>query len=181
MQIILHACKSSCIGQIILHACKSSCVGQISKIYHWNRDLFIRKCCGGSIDNLTSCWNSQHDHPAFEHHPMKERSDCSSFAIPLAIHADGANVITIGKKMAKHMDTISWAPLLDRSRKASQLNYVIVFVFQLSMLTEAGMLTMEDVWQCICWSFTALFNGRHPTSDWRHREFTLADNDAFTL
>ena len=150
-----------------------------SKLYSTKKVSFMRHMCGGASENIGTFWRAQTDHPSFPDHPMHSHPefDFRARAIPLSMHGDGTNVISIGKKSAKHMDTLSWSGLLDKSNKAASVNDCIVFVFQLSQLAEITRNTMDEIWSCICWSCTWLYRGRHPDRDWRGRMFDESDGE----
>ena len=97
------------------------------------------------------------------------------FGIPIAIHADGTNVLAVGKKSSKHMDTISWTSLLSPAGSAVQNYFVMAFMFQALCITGNGMNTMEDLWQHLTWSLAAAYRGVHPDRDPHGRLFTEED------
>ena len=97
------------------------------------------------------------------------------WGIPIAIHADGTNVLAVGKKSSKHMDTISWPSLLSPVGSATSNYFVMAFVFQALCVNARGMNTMEDVWLHLTWSLAAAYRGVHPDRDPHGREFTEED------
>ena len=154
-----------------------------SRSSHWNKQVFLERFCGGNPVNLQFFWQSQKKHPSYSGHPMHAHSEGLHFAthgVPLSMHADGTNVISVGKKNAKHMDCISWSGLLDKQTDAATVNFIAVFVFVLNQISDVGFHTMDAVWSCLCWSFQCLYLGKHPTHDWRGREFDERDGHFYT-
>ena len=58
-----------------------------SRIYHWNKQVFLERFCGGNPVNLQFFWQSQ------KMHAHSEGLHFATHGVPLSMHADGTNVI----------------------------------------------------------------------------------------
>jgi hypothetical protein len=150
-------------------------------MYEGNVSEFIVRCCGGAVGNIKEFWTAQKDHPSFADHPMHNhpRFCYETHGVPISLHGDGTNVLSVGKKGAKHLDAISWNPVLSNSGVASLVNFFIVLVFQLTQLTKDGFDTMDTVWMHITWSLYWLYQGVHPDRNHFNVLYTEADGDLY--
>ena len=138
-----------------------------SSMYATCRKTFLDRFCGGDQGKLSKFWEEQTAHPSYSDHPMHTHPHFSfrSHGVPFSVHGDGTNVLGVGKKTAKHLDSLSWNPLLSIPGPAILNYYCIVFVFQVLQLNIAGMDTLKTVFDHVCWSFRWAYAGKHPDRD----------------
>ena len=58
---------------------------------------FTSRMLGGDAANVSSFWDSMRDHPAYESHPMRGRSEFKDKCIPLGFHGDGVSMLGVGR------------------------------------------------------------------------------------
>ena len=76
---------------------------------------WVKRLCGGDCENISTFWQSQTAHPAYNTHPMHKhpsKHDFKKKGIAVAMHGDGVTVTGVGKKQQTHMDCMSWTSLL---------------------------------------------------------------------
>ena len=143
-------------------------------MYSYDKDLFVEKMCGGSVEEIGKFWEQMKGHPAYEGHPVHLRANFKERCIPLALHGDGVAVTGINKKWAKSCDAFSWKSVLSRGSTIS-CNYLIWLFFWLLSVKAGGMNTWDRFVKKLSWSFYWLFVGKFPDKD----EFgTLYDKDS---
>ena len=91
-------------------------------------------------------------------------------AIPILLHGDAVPVVNVGRTGTKSLDCISWRSLLASGHTMAIKLWIFGIVEQCKVKLP-GAHTMTKVWRIIAWSLEALFNGKHPTTDWNGKEW----------
>ena len=78
------------------------------------------------------------------------------------IHGDGVPVTGVGKSWGKSCNIYNWGSML-AAGKTVEIVFWIYSCFDVLYATG----TSTRIFKILQWSFTALFNGVHPHSDWR--------------
>ena len=111
----------------------------------------------------------------------EHRYDANSRAVPIALHADGVTCVGLGKKASKHADCISWCSLLTHSTATASINFIVLFIFQIMIVKNNIVDTMDVVWKNIVWSLYWLYQGVHPDRDADGRMYVPGDGLRYTL
>ena len=98
----------------------------------------------------------------------------ASRAIPVFIHGDGVPVTGVGKSWGKSCNIYNWGSLL-ATGKTVEIVFWIYSCF--SDLYAAGK-TSARIFKILKWSFTALWEGRHPHADWRGCDYPADSEEA---
>ena len=109
------------------------------------------------------------DDPKLVGHPMLEKENWKSRAVPLMLHGDGVSFTTGGQSLL----AISFSFLLSSAGWSELSIFLITAVCKAarcySKVHGEGVDTVHTLWAYIVHGFNALFAGRHPTHDpWGH-------------
>jgi len=149
-------------------------------IYDQHRALFNTLFLGdseGSNSTVSSFWRelvARRD-PRLQHHPMVNREQWDTKAIPISIHGDGVACIRVNRAGSRTLDVFSWQGMLGRGGTLFLKHYMCA-VFVASCTSH----TMSAVWRVLMWSLWWLFQGVFPDSDHTGKRFaaTSADGQA---
>ena len=144
-------------------------------MYHNHYTEWVKRMCGGATERIAEFWESQTKHPAYATHPMHMHRSSKKKGVPLAMHGDGVTVLGEGKKHQKHLDCLSWVPILADPSFTLCTKSIVFLMFQMLCL-KSGRIDGE-VWQVVCWSFYWLYVGRWPDRDHTGRLYTSEDGE----
>lgn len=135
-----------------------------SAIYHYYPAAW-RDCICPSVDRLGLFWRSVQSGPHFGGHPVRHRENFRSKCVPLSLHGDGTPAMGVGKAWSKMIDVWSWSSVLVTG--PTVLNVFFIFcVHTVLQCTREGHDTLGVCFKKMVWSFTCLWNGTWPTTDW---------------
>lgn len=144
---------------------------QFADMFHNEPGVFENKMLGDvGADALCAFWTgvvARRD-PRIAFHPMCRRPAWERHAIPLALHGDAVPVVRVGRPGTKSLDCISWQSML-AGGSTLKVKLWAFGIFQQSkhkLPIDGSTPTMDTVWQILCWSLRALFEGTHPLAAW---------------
>jgi hypothetical protein len=132
--------------------------------HEWLSSVSAADCENILVDRMTvkDFWrNSDEQQPKLQNHPMKLVRSWHSTFIPFMLHGDAAEFQERDSLMIISMRSI----LTSLPISASQL---LIAALPKSCATKA---TWHQIWTVVKWSFTALFEGRHPLRDHEGNDF----------
>ena len=90
-------------------------------------------------------------------HPIKDKPDFKTSAVPLRIFGDAVAVLGLAKSWGQSTDCISISSYLNFGpSKYSHMIFTLIFK------SKKVSTTMKKVWRILRWSLDALFQGKHP-------------------
>jgi len=139
-----------------------------AELYHSNPEAFQHRLCGGNIENIPKFWDAMTTHPAFEHHPMRLRTDTHYYskAIAIAVHGDEVPVKGVGKSWGQSAACYNWSSCLSNCSVLLK-NFLVSFIYQGLMVKPSKdvNLTLDKFFKELHWSLLACYRGKWPTED----------------
>lgn len=122
------------------------------------------------LDSLETFW-SQHDptDPKLFQNPMGA-FDYKAACVPFLLHGDGAKF-----QRADSLMVLSMRSIISAHNTASSQLLICAIPSSCTVKPEA---TWSAIWQEVTWSFTALFEGKHPTLDAQGQPFAAGSSRA---
>ena len=124
-----------------------------------------------SADRMRDFWNAQAEHPAMGGHPIQERADRFSRAVPISIHGDDVPITGVGKAWAALMTTFSWTSMLSTG-ETRDCQYYIYGCFERLRHSDPdqGKDTLGCFFKILVWSLHWLYKGVWPDVNWRGKK-----------
>lgn len=144
-----------------------------AKLYQDDKPLFSKLLMDGGDDcTVKDFWAEvrRRKDPRLEEHPMLERTDWDSLAIPLSLHGDAVPCTSVGKSGSKSYDVCSMQGLLS-SGPTLEMKMYIYGIFEVNNSTSDESDTQFHIWRVVVWSLWWAFQGRWPTHDPRGKEY----------
>ena len=112
----------------------------------------------GSEAEVKAFWDSKDVRdPAFAQHPALLQQNYKERCVPVRVHSDG---VVMSKVDTLHVT--SWASFFGTG---NVLEIQLLYSALVKSACTDG--TMEEIFRCLQWSFTACLQGRHPTTNWK--------------
>lgn len=123
----------------------------------------------GIGDPLSEFWQGQRilENPKFANHPVLAMTGYTSKAIPITMHADGAQFQDRGS-----LNTLSMAALLSTEAPAEKNLLIAAVPKECTAPGPEG--TWAVIWTWLVWSLQAVMAGKHPAADPYGNEFDKA-------
>ena len=122
-------------------------------------------------------WQSMAAHPMMLGHPWHSRPDGRQKCVPLGWHGDEVPVMGVGKIWRRSALVFSWFSILAQGLGSSSAEVMFyawgIFEKFVANMEGSYLGTMETFWLIMKWSFTCIWHGTWPTSDWRGCRYTV--------
>lgn len=130
-----------------------------ANIYHhykptWNRTVLP------NTNRLQEFWSFMDSHPQMLHHPIQQKTNYRTHAIPIAVHGDEVPITGLGKGWVKLMCMFSWSSLVGVG-STLDMQIWIWSVFT-KLLATGACSTMDQFFKILAWSFNIMFTGKYP-------------------
>jgi hypothetical protein len=80
------------------------------------------------------------------------------------VHGDGVPVVGVGKSWSKGVEAYSWTSLLCEGTPSPK-HWLLIALQKHTLCKAAGRDTIHKAWHELAWSFNALFEGTHPSTN----------------
>ena len=120
--------------------------------------------------SLQRFWSSFSSHPCMEGF-QGSRPQWQRWTLPIGMHGDAVPTLGCGKVWAKLIQGYSWTCLLAKGT-TKQRSFFLWGVFE-QILKHGPGGTLEVFFQILSWSFTALYRGTFPESDWQGNKYAV--------
>ena len=141
-----------------------------SAIYHhypvaWKRSVVP------DTSELKSFWTEMQQHPQLQDHPMLNRSNYKTHAVPLGLHGDGVPISGIGKGWVQLLDTWNWSSLV--ASGCTKATYFYIWgVFQSIITKTDNEDTLDEFFKILRWSLYWLYMGVWPDRNWNNKVYS---------
>lgn len=119
------------------------------------------------LDRVPDFWSQlRGEDPRLEGNPVADIADRSRI-VPIWIHGDGVEFST------DSLLAVSWGSVLSMSSSMDSSLLCAAWPKSATQSAKRGDPgdTWAPIWEVVCWSFTQLWHGVHPTRDWRGQPF----------
>ena len=117
------------------------------------------------------------DSPDMVAHPVVQRQDYQTLAVPISLHGDGVPITGQGKAWGQSVDAFSWRSILSTGTTL-MTNFLIFFIWKFLKCTGGEKDTYEKFWVVLCWSLRALWLGQWPATDWSGEPYPPGSREA---
>ena len=146
---------------------------EFANMYSQQKHVFEQIILGGGeypLNNPEKFWAGVESNgdPRLTGHPLHQRHNWRSKAIPISVHGDAVPCVGIGRAGTRSLDTYSWQSLFAHG-VTLEVKRLMFSVFEHSKAKDHthGHDTMGEAWEILSWSLWHLWLGTWPTQNWR--------------